>query len=68
MLWDVAEFYEGDLDLRLTQLTTWIEPVGTGKVWNQRRWRPYEWASVDPPHTILPSFTPLTVGVRHGRT
>jgi type IV pilus assembly protein PilC len=27
MLHDVAEFYESDLDLRLTQLTTWIEPV-----------------------------------------
>lgn len=27
MLHDVAEFYEGDLDLRLTQLTTWIEPM-----------------------------------------
>jgi type IV pilus assembly protein PilC len=27
MLHDVAEFYEGDLDLRLAQLTTWIEPV-----------------------------------------
>ena len=27
MLRDVADFYEGDLDLRLTQLTTWIEPV-----------------------------------------
>ncbi len=27
MLRDVAEFYEGDLDMRLTQLTTWIEPV-----------------------------------------
>lgn len=27
MLQDVAEFYEGDLDLRLTQLTTWIEPL-----------------------------------------
>ncbi|MDP1769061.1 MAG: type II secretion system F family protein, partial [Nitrospirota bacterium] len=27
MLHDVAEFYEGDLDLQLTQLTTWIEPV-----------------------------------------
>lgn len=27
MLRDVAEFYESDLDLRLTQLTTWIEPV-----------------------------------------
>jgi type IV pilus assembly protein PilC len=27
MLQDVAEFYEADLDLRLTQLTTWIEPV-----------------------------------------
>lgn len=27
MLQDVAEFYESDLDLRLTQLTTWIEPV-----------------------------------------
>ncbi len=27
MLRDVAEFYEGDLDLRLTQMTTWIEPV-----------------------------------------
>jgi type IV pilus assembly protein PilC len=27
MLRDVAEFYEGDLDVRLTQLTTWIEPV-----------------------------------------
>lgn len=27
MLQDVAEFYEGDLDLQLTQLTTWIEPA-----------------------------------------
>ena len=27
MLHDVAEFYEGELDLRLTQLTTWIEPA-----------------------------------------
>jgi type IV pilus assembly protein PilC len=27
MLHDVAELYEGDLDLRLTQLTTWIEPA-----------------------------------------
>jgi type IV pilus assembly protein PilC len=27
MLHDVAEFYEADLDLRLTQLTTWIEPA-----------------------------------------
>ncbi len=27
MLRDVAEFYEGDLDVRLSQLTTWIEPV-----------------------------------------
>ena len=27
MLHDVAEFYEADLDLRLTQLTTWIEPI-----------------------------------------
>jgi type IV pilus assembly protein PilC len=27
MLRDVAEFYENDLDLRLSQLTTWIEPV-----------------------------------------
>lgn len=27
MLRDVAEFYESDLDLRLTQLTTWIEPA-----------------------------------------
>jgi len=27
MLHDIAEFYEGDLDLRLTQLITWIEPV-----------------------------------------
>ena len=27
MLHDVAEFYEADLDLRLAQLTTWIEPV-----------------------------------------
>jgi type IV pilus assembly protein PilC len=27
MLCDVAEFHEGELDLRLTQLTTWIEPV-----------------------------------------
>ncbi|MEO5956028.1 MAG: type II secretion system F family protein [Nitrospiraceae bacterium] len=27
MLHDVAEFYEGDLDLQLTQLTTWIEPM-----------------------------------------
>jgi type IV pilus assembly protein PilC len=26
MLRDVAEFYEGDLDVRLSQLTTWIEP------------------------------------------
>ncbi len=27
MLKEVAEFYEGDLDLGLSQLTTWIEPV-----------------------------------------
>lgn len=27
MLRDVAEFYEGDLDVRLSQLTTWIEPI-----------------------------------------
>ncbi len=27
MLRDVAEFYEADLDTRLTQLTTWIEPA-----------------------------------------
>ncbi|WP_455379324.1 type II secretion system F family protein, partial [Petrachloros mirabilis] len=27
MLRDVAEFYEAGLDLRLSQLTTWIEPV-----------------------------------------
>ena len=27
MLRDIAEFYESDLDLRLTQLTTWIEPA-----------------------------------------
>ena len=27
MLRDVAEFYESDLDTRLTQLTTWIEPT-----------------------------------------
>jgi type IV pilus assembly protein PilC len=27
MLRDVAEFQEGELDLRLNQLTTWIEPV-----------------------------------------
>jgi type IV pilus assembly protein PilC len=27
MLRDVAEFYEADLDTRLTQLTTWLEPV-----------------------------------------
>jgi type IV pilus assembly protein PilC len=27
MLRDVAEFQEGELDQRLTQLTTWIEPV-----------------------------------------
>ena len=27
MLLDVAEFHEGELDLRLSQLTTWIEPV-----------------------------------------
>ena len=27
MLRDVAEFYESELDLRLSQLTTWIEPV-----------------------------------------
>lgn len=27
MLKDVAEFYESELDVRLTQLTTWIEPA-----------------------------------------
>ncbi|MBI5854469.1 MAG: type II secretion system F family protein [Nitrospirae bacterium] len=27
MLRDVAEFYESELDVRLSQLTTWIEPV-----------------------------------------
>jgi type IV pilus assembly protein PilC len=27
MLQDVAEFHEGEMDLRLSQLTTWIEPV-----------------------------------------
>ncbi len=27
MLRDVAEFHEGELDLRLSQLTTWIEPA-----------------------------------------
>lgn len=27
MLRDIGEFYEGTLDLKLTQLTTWIEPV-----------------------------------------
>jgi type IV pilus assembly protein PilC len=27
MLQDVAEFHEGELDLRLSQLTTWIEPM-----------------------------------------
>lgn len=27
MLQDVAEFHEGELDLQLSQLTTWIEPV-----------------------------------------
>lgn len=27
MLKDVAEFYEAELDIRLTQLTTWIEPA-----------------------------------------
>ena len=27
MLRDVAEFYEVDLDTKLSQLTTWIEPV-----------------------------------------
>jgi type IV pilus assembly protein PilC len=27
MLRDIAELYEGDLDQRLNQLTTWIEPV-----------------------------------------
>jgi type IV pilus assembly protein PilC len=27
MLRDVAEFQEGELDLRLNQLTTWMEPV-----------------------------------------
>jgi type IV pilus assembly protein PilC len=27
MLQDVAAFHEGELDLRLSQLTTWIEPV-----------------------------------------
>lgn len=27
MLKDVGEFYEGSLDLELTQMNTWIEPV-----------------------------------------
>lgn len=27
MLRDVAEFYEGSLDLKLTRMTTWIEPL-----------------------------------------
>jgi len=27
MLQDVAEFHEGELDLRLSQMTTWIEPL-----------------------------------------
>ena len=27
MLQEVAEFHESELDLRLSQLTTWIEPV-----------------------------------------
>jgi len=27
MLQEVAEFHEGELDLQLSQLTTWIEPV-----------------------------------------
>jgi type IV pilus assembly protein PilC len=27
MLRDVGDFYEADLDTRLSQLTTWIEPV-----------------------------------------
>jgi type IV pilus assembly protein PilC len=27
MLRDIGEFYEGNLDLKLTQMTTWIEPV-----------------------------------------
>lgn len=27
MLRDIAEFYEGTLDLKLTRMTTWIEPV-----------------------------------------
>ena len=27
MLRDIAELYEGDLDQRLNQLTTWIEPA-----------------------------------------
>ena len=27
MLRDIAEFYEGSLDLKLTRMTTWIEPV-----------------------------------------
>lgn len=27
MLKDVAEFYEADLDTRLGQLTTWLEPA-----------------------------------------
>jgi type IV pilus assembly protein PilC len=27
MLKDIAEFYEAELDVRLSQLTTWIEPV-----------------------------------------
>jgi type IV pilus assembly protein PilC len=27
MLRDVAEFHEGELDHRLSQMTTWIEPI-----------------------------------------
>lgn len=27
MLQDIAEFHEGEMDLRLSQITTWIEPV-----------------------------------------
>jgi hypothetical protein len=41
MLRDVAEFYEGDLDVRLSQLTTWIEPVYC-RVFLQG-WRPVVW-------------------------
>ena len=27
MLQEIAEFHEGELDLQISQITTWIEPV-----------------------------------------